>query len=74
MPDMARRPNERDAEMLSAEDVNELRRNLAHLSPPAVRDFYEQAYRDCRMIANRLPTPKQIQTLVQAWKQLWKWR
>jgi hypothetical protein len=40
---------------------------------PAVRD-HEQAYRDCRLIADRLPTPKQMQTLVQVWKQLWKWR
>jgi hypothetical protein len=27
--------------------------------------FCEQAYGDCRLIADRLPTPKQIQTLVQ---------
>ena len=45
---MARRPDQREAEMLSAENLNELRRSLAHLSLPAVRDFYEQAYRDCR--------------------------
>ena len=24
--------------------------------------------------ADRLPTPKQMQTLVQVWKLLWKWR
>jgi hypothetical protein len=34
----------------------------------------EQTYRDCRLIYNQLPTPKQMQTLVQVWKQLWKWR
>jgi hypothetical protein len=71
---MARRPDAREAEMLSEENLNDLRRNLAHLSLPAVRDFYEQAYRDCRLIDNQLPTPKQMQTLVQVWKQLWKWR
>ena len=73
---MARRPDKRDAEMLSEENLADLRRNLAHLSLPAVRDFYEQAYRDWRLIYNRLPTPKQIQTLVQVWKQLrpWNWR
>jgi len=27
-----------------------------------------------RRIYDRLPSPKQIQTLVQVWKQLWKWR
>ena len=59
--------------MLSEENLADLRRTLAHLSLPAVRDFYEQAYRDCRLI-NQLPTPKQIQTLVQVWKQLWKSR
>jgi hypothetical protein len=71
---MARRPDRRDAEMLSEENLSELRRSLAHLSLPAVRDFYEQAYRDCRLIYNQLPAPKQMQTLVQVWKQLWKWR
>ena len=42
--------------------------------PLAVRNFYEQAYRDCRLVYNNLPSPRQIQTLVQVWKQLWKWR
>jgi hypothetical protein len=71
---MARRPDEREKEMLSEENLKELRHRLAHLRLPAVREFYETAYRDCRLIYNRLPTPKQIQTLVQVWKQLWKWR
>jgi hypothetical protein len=71
---MARRPDRKNDEMLSAEDLKELRYNLAHLSIGAVRDLYYQAYRECRLIYHRLPTPKQMQTLVQAWKQLWKWR
>jgi hypothetical protein len=71
---MARRPDKREAEMLSEENLKELRHNLAHLSLPAVREFYEQAYRDCRFLYNHLPGPRQIQTLVQVWKQLWKWR
>jgi hypothetical protein len=71
---MARRPDNRKAEMLSKGSLAKLRHNLAHLSPPAVRNFYEQAYRDCRLVYNQLPTPKQMQTLVQVWKQLWKWR
>jgi len=57
---MARRPDKREAEMLSEENLSELRRSLAHFSLPAVRDFYEQAYRDCRLIYNQLPTPKQM--------------
>jgi len=52
----------------------ELRHNLAHLSLPALREFYERTYQDCRLIYNRVPSPKQIQTLVQVRKQLWKWR
>lgn len=71
---MARRPDKREAEILSEERLKELRHNLAHLSLPAVRDFYEKAYQDCRLIYSRVPSPRQIQTLVQVWKQLWKWR
>ncbi len=51
--------------MLSEENLREIRHNLAHLSLPAVRDFYEQAYRDCRLVYNHLPSARQIQTLVQ---------
>ena len=71
---MARRPGREPDEVLSEKDLKELRHNLAHLSTAAVRDFYDQAYRDCRLVYTRLPTPKKIQTLVQVWKQLWKWR
>ena len=71
---MARRPDRKKAEVLSEEDLKQLRHNLAHLSIGAVQDFYERAYRDCRLIYHRLPSPKQMQMLVQAWKQLWKWR
>jgi uracil-DNA glycosylase len=71
---MARRPDSRKPEILSEKDLKELRYTLAHLSVTAVRDFYERAYQDCRLVYNRLPTPRQVQTLVQVWKQLWKWR
>src|ERR1700674_416368 len=71
---MARRPDREKAEVLSEKDLKELRYNLAHLSVSAVRDFYEQAYQDCRLVYNRLPSPRKMQTLVQAWKQLRKWR
>jgi hypothetical protein len=56
------------------EGPQELRYNLAHLSGTAVRDFYERAYQDCRLVYHRLPSPRKMQTLVQAWKQLRKWR
>jgi hypothetical protein len=71
---MARRPDRGIGEILNDHDLKELRYNLAHLSVSAVRDYYERAYQDCRLIYNRLPTPRQMQTLVQVWKQLWKWR
>jgi hypothetical protein len=62
---MARRPEKREGEILTEENLKALRYNLAHLSLPAVRDFYEKAYQDCRLIYNRIPSPRQIQTLVQ---------
>ncbi len=71
---MARRPDRENAEILSEKDLKELRHNLAHLGITAVREFYEQAHRDCRLIYNRLSSPRQLQTLVQVWKQLRKWR
>jgi hypothetical protein len=71
---MARRPDLEKAEVLSENDLKELRYNLAHLSVSAVREFYERAYQDCRLVYNRLPSPRKIQTLVQVWKQLHKWR
>jgi len=71
---LTRRPDRERAEILSEKDLEELRYNLAHLSPGHVRDFYERSYQDCRMIYNRLPSPKKMQILIQAWKQLWKWR
>jgi len=71
---MARRPDSEKPEIFTEKDLKELRYNLAHLSIDAVRRFYDRAHQDCRMIYGRLPTPKQMQTLVQVWKQLWKWR
>jgi len=69
---MARRSDREEKEILSDNDLKELRYNLAHLNVSAVRNFYEQAYNDCRLVYTRIPSPKKIQTLVQVWKQLWK--
>jgi hypothetical protein len=71
---MARRPDREKEEILSEKDLKELRYNLAHLSVSAVQEFYERAYQDCRLVYNRLPSPRKMQTLVQVWKQLHKWR
>jgi hypothetical protein len=71
---MARRPDHEKADILTEKDLKDLRHNLAHLSVGGVRDSYEQAYRDCRLIYRRMPSPRQMQTLVKVWKQLRKWR
>jgi hypothetical protein len=71
---MARRPDKRESEMLSEAHLKELRDSLAHLSLPSVRDFYQRAHEDCRLVLDSIPSPLKIQTLVQVWKQLWKWR
>jgi hypothetical protein len=71
---MARRPDREKPDVLNEEDLKQLRQSLAHLSPDGVRQFYERAFEDCRLIYHRLPSPRKIQTLVQVWKQLWKWR
>jgi len=70
---MARRPDSEKPAILTEGDLAELCHNLALLSIDAVRRFYERAHEDCRMYG-RLPSPKQMQTRVQVWKQLWKWR
>jgi hypothetical protein len=71
---MARRFDRDKEDVLSEQDLKQLRENLSRLSPQGVRDFYDRAHEDCRLIYTRLPTPRKIQTLVQVWKQLWKWK
>jgi len=73
---VARRPHiEAREDILSREHLNELAHNLAHMSMSAVLDFYQRAYRDCRIInSHTFPPARAVQELVQAWKQLRKWR
>ena len=73
---MARRPDfDKPRESLTEEELKQLGENLAHLSPSAVLDFYQRAYRECRIINSQtFPTARAVQELVQAWKQLRKWR
>ena len=73
---MARRRDfgKRD-DVMSAADLKAMGETLSHLSMPAVLDFYQQAYRDCRIInRSTFPPARAVQQLVQAWKQLRKWR
>jgi hypothetical protein len=73
---MARRPDfGRREEVWTPEDLKEIARNLAVLSEPAVREFYQRAYRECAIINSRtFPPARAMQELVTAWKQLRKWR
>ena len=62
-------------EVWTREDLKEIMQNLSHLSEHGVREFYERAYRECRIINSQtFPPARAVQELVQAWKQLRKWR
>jgi len=73
---MARRPEiGKKEEVWSREDLKEIMHNLSLLSEHGVREFYERAYRECRIInSHTFPSARAVQELVQAWKQLRKWR
>jgi hypothetical protein len=73
---MARRPEIGKAEAIwTREDLKEITHNLSLLSEHGVREFYERAYRECRIINGQtFPPARAVQELVQAWKQLRKWR
>ena len=71
---MARRPDAANEKFFSREDLTEMARNFAFLSEHAVREIYQRAYRDCQIVNSQIPSPRAIQELVQAWKQLRKWR
>ena len=69
-----RRDRDEPPDVLSAEEIKQFRHQIAHLSPDGVRQLYERAFEDCRLVYSRVPSPRKMQTLVQLWKQLWKWR
>ncbi len=73
---MARRPDPGNKEQIwTREDLNEIMHNLSLLSEHGVREFYDRAYRECRIInSHTFPPARAVQELVQAWKQLRKWR
>ena len=76
---MARRPVlQRTAlnkeEVLTTDDLKQMREGLSRLSLEAVRHAYQTAYSRCRMVNDRVPSARSMQELVQAWKQLWQWR
>jgi len=69
-----RRGRDEPPDILSAEEIKQLRHRIAHLSPEGVRQLYDRAFEDCRLVYTRTPSPRKMQTIVQLWKQLWKWR
>jgi hypothetical protein len=71
---MARRPDFGGEKVFSREDLKAMARSMAFLSESAIRDIYQRAYRDCQIVNSKIPTARAIQELVQAWKQLRKWR
>ena len=71
---MARRPQARNDEIMTRNDLKELRNGLSRLSLDAVRHAYQTAHARCRMVNDRVPSARSMQELIQVWKQLWKWR
>lgn len=71
---MARRPDLTGEKTWTREELKEIASNLALLSVQGVREFYERAYRECRISVRDFPPPRAVQELVQAWKLLRKWR
>jgi hypothetical protein len=64
----------RQEKIWTEQELKEIARNLALLSVQGVREFYERAYRECRISGRDFPPARAVQELVQAWKQLRKWR
>lgn len=61
--------------ILTREDLQEMARRMAMLSEHSLREIYQRAHRDCAIINSQtFPAARSIQELVQAWKQLRKWR
>lgn len=71
---MARRPDFGEEKVWTTQELKEITHNLALLSIQGVREFYERAYRECRISGRDFPPARAVQELVQAWKLLRKWR
>jgi hypothetical protein len=60
--------------VLSRNELAELQQHLSMMGQSAVQDFYRSAHFICRIGPAHFPSAKAIQELVQAWKQMRKWR
>jgi hypothetical protein len=66
---MAQRRNSPSAEQLGREELVALRERLARMPRHELETFYRATHNACRYVM-RLPSPRLIQELVQAWKAL----
>ena len=72
---MVERPDFSPDEVLSQEQLADVRRNFARLSIPSLQQAYSEALERCKLDRRgRVPKSVHIQVLVQAWRQLRKGR
>lgn len=65
--------NPPDDEVLTREQLADMRQNFARLSVPSLQSAYSEALERCRLgRRGRPPASIHIQVLVQAWRQLRK--
>ena len=64
---MARRP-EFPANVMTREELKQMKHSLSMLSPHMVRDNYQKLLEQCRLRGEAVPTPRMMQELVMLWK------
>jgi len=70
---MAHRPDFSPDQVLSPEQLREVRQNFARLSLPSLQQAYSEALERCKLDRRgRVPASIHIQVLVQAWRTLRK--
>ena len=70
---MAKRPDFTPDQVLSAEQLAEVRHGFSKLSLPSLQTAYSEAWERCKLDRRgRAPNSVHIQVLVQAWKALRK--
>ena len=60
------------ANVMTQEEVDKLRRGLAHLAHSSVEAEYRKSLG--QLVSSDLPTPRMIQEFVTIWKLLWKYK
>ena len=72
---MARRPDLSAFDKpLNRDELAQLTRRLAVLSPHNVLQAYREAHQKCAIATDNLPAARSIQELVTTWKLLREWR